>query len=258
VIPALPRIPLHCICGHLSGAGLSSSQLGLSASRALDVAPTAAQLTPASRACARELLNSVPLSHHLDTILDYILCRLAPSTTNTIHDAAICLFCLIFLMVWGFASHRTWVGIPIPWFSTSHSSGIFCRLSVPCPIYHMSRTAWIFSLSQDSSSSTSMTPWTTVRAMVMMTSQDNSAVATIAFWWVTAGIVPLAVLFAFIIRMRAGALCWRSALLIADAISWSILLGGGTLLSLLDIRHLSAMLDSAVGEGYGPGAICAL
>jgi hypothetical protein len=54
------------------------------------------------------------------------------------------------------------------------------------------------------------------------------------------------------IEMWDGACWWKSALLIADDISLSILLESGTLLSLLDIRRLSAMLDNAVAAVPGP------
>jgi len=54
------------------------------------------------------------------------------------------------------------------------------------------------------------------------------------------------------ILMWAGTFWWKSALLIADAISWSILLGSGTLSSLLKIKPLSAILDPDVGAGAGP------
>jgi len=53
--------------------------------------------------------------------------------------------------------------------------------------------------------------------------------------------------------MWARAVLWKSALLIDDAISWSVLWERGTLSSFLSIRRLSAMLDPAVGAGPGPG-----
>jgi hypothetical protein len=62
----------------------------------------------------------------------------------------------------------------------------------------------------------------------------------------------LAFLLAFMILMWAGAFWWKSALLIADAISWSIFVESGTLSSLLNIRRLCAMLDPAIGAGPGP------
>jgi len=91
----------------------------------------------------------------------------------------------------------------------------------------------------------------TMRAAVMMTSQYLSAIAAVAFWLVIAVIVTLEVLFGFMIRMWAGAFWWNSPLLIADAISWSILVGGGTPSNVRDIRRISDMLDLAVRAGPG-------
>jgi len=79
-------------------------------------------------------------------------------------------------------------------------------------------------------------------------------ISAVAFVCVIAVFAPLALLLAFMILMWAGAFWWKCALLIADAISWSIELQSGTLLSLLSIRHLSAMLDPAVGVGPGPAS----
>jgi len=58
------------------------------------------------------------------------------------------------------------------------------------------------------------------------------------------------------ILMGAGACWWTSAMLIAKAISWSNLLGGSTLSYVLEIRHLSAMLNHVVGAGPGPAGAC--
>ena len=55
------------------------------------------------------------------------------------------------------------------------------------------------------------------------------------------------------ILIWAGAFRWMSTVLIDDAISWACLLDISTLSSLLYIKHLSAMLDPAVGVGRGPG-----
>jgi len=94
-----------------------------------------------------------------------------------------------------------------------------------------------------------MTPSSTVLAAGMMMSPYHRAISTIAFWCVIAVIAPLAFLFAFMILMWARA-CWlKSALLIADAISCSILLGAGTLQSLHENRSLCTMLDQVVGAG---------
>jgi len=86
----------------------------------------------------------------------------------------------------------------------------------------------------------------------MMMLRYRRAIPAVTSWWVIAMIVPLAILLAFMIQMWAGACRWKSALLIADAISWSILLWGGTLVSLLKIRRLSAMFDPVIGVGPGP------
>jgi len=144
------------------------------------------------------------------------------------------------------------VGITIPSFSGSNSSRIFCRPSVPFPMYRIRGTAWIFILSQDSFCSTSTTPLSTVLAAVVMMSRYCRAISAVAFGCVMAVIVPLAFLLAFMILMWAGAFWWKSAQLVADAISWSILLESGTLSSLFNIRRLSAMLDPAVGARPGP------
>jgi hypothetical protein len=111
----------------------------------------------------------------------------------------------------------------------------------------------IFSLPQVSFSSTSPTPLSTVLAGLMMMAQYHSAVSAVEFECVIPVITPLAFLLTFMILMWASAFWWKSALLIADAISWSILLQGSTLSSLLSLRRLSAMLDPAIGAGPGPG-----
>jgi hypothetical protein len=100
-------------------------------------------------------------------------------------------------------------------------------------------------------SSTSTTPLSTVLAVVMMTSRYSIAICAVAFWCVIAIIAPLAFLLVFIIPMWAEACWWNSALLIADPIPWSILLGSGTLSSLLRIGRLSAMLGPVVQAGAG-------
>ena len=176
-----------------------------------------------------------------------------PFTTNTTYDVAISPFCLLSLMVRGFSSHRTWVGIVMLSFSGSDSSSIFDRPSVRCPMYCTRHTACIFTLLQDSSSSTSTTPLLTVLTAVMMISQYRRAISAVAFWCVIAMIAPLAFLLALMILIWAGACWWKCALLIADAISWSTLLRSGTLLSPQKIRRLSAMVDPVIGVGPGPG-----
>jgi len=165
---------------------------------------------------------------------------------------AISPFCLLPLMAWGFGSRCTWVGTVMPPFSASNSSRIFCMPSVLLPMYHTRGTTWIFSVSQVSFYSTSKTSLLTVLARVMMTSRYRIAISAVAFWSVIAVITPFPFLRAFMILMWAGACWWKSALMIADAITWSILMGGGTLSYLLEIRCLSAMLNRVVRAGPGP------
>ena len=62
-------------------------------------------------------------------------------------------------------------------------------------------------------------------------------------------------LLAFMSLMCTGAWWWKRALFIADAISWSIMVGSGTLLSPLSMRLHSAMLNLAVGAGAGLASI---
>jgi hypothetical protein len=187
--------------------------------------------------------------------LTKLCATLLPFKTQTTDDAAICPFCLLSLMVPGFTSHRTWVGIAMPLLSALNSSRIFCSSSVSFLMYRLRGTAWIVSLSQVSVSSTSTTPFLTVLAAVMMTSHYNRAISAIAFRCVIAVMSPLVFLLGFMILMRATAYWWNSALLIADTTSWSILSGSGTLASLLRNRHLSAMLDPVVEAGTGPGSL---
>jgi len=136
-------------------------------------------------------------------------------------------------------------------FSASNSSRIFCRHSVPFPMYRMRDTAWIFTLSQVSFSLTSRTHFSTILTTMMIMSRYRIAISAVAFWCVIAVIAPFAFLLAFMILRWAGPCWWKSALLIANAICWSILLGNGTLSSLLKIRRLSAMLEPVVGAGAG-------
>ena len=188
----------------------------------------------------------------LIAFLTKLCATMIPIMTKTTDDAAISPFSLLSLMVWGFASHLTWVGISMPSYSASNSSRMFGRPSVPFPIYRTRGTAWIFSLSQDSFAATSTTPLSTVLDAVMVMSRYCRAIAAVAFRCVMAVISPLASLLAFMISKWAGAFWWKSALLIAYAISWSIILESSTLSSLLNIRHLSAILNPAVGAGPGP------
>ena len=177
---------------------------------------------------------------------------LFPFTTKTTDDTAISPFCLFSLMVQGFASHLTWVGITMPSFSTSNSSRFFCRSSMPFPMYRTRWTASIYNLSQDIISSTSTTPLWTILAAVMMMSRYWRATSVVTFGCVIAVISPRAVHLAFMILMWAGAFWWKSTLLIAHPISWSIFLESGTLSSLLNVRRFSTMFDPAVGAGPRP------
>jgi len=185
------------------------------------------------------------------TFLTKPIATLVPFTTKTTNDAAISLFCLLSQMALGFTRHRTWVEIVTPTSSTSMSSCICSRPPVPSPMFCTRGTAWIFSLSQDWFSLTSTTTLSTVPAAVMMMSRYPRAIFAVAFWCLLVVIAPLAFFLAFMILMSARACWWKSALLIANAISGSILLGGGTLSSLHKMRRLSAMLDLVVGAGPG-------
>jgi len=73
---------------------------------------------------------------------------------------------------------------------------------------------------------------------------------------VIAEIVPFTFPIEFMILMSAGACWWKSALLIAAAISWSIILGSATLIATLRISHLSAVLEPDVWAGTGLAAFC--
>jgi len=176
---------------------------------------------------------------------------LLPFTTTTTDDTAIYPFCLPSRMVWWFACHRTWVGIAVPVFTASNPSHILCRPSVSIRMYRTRGTSWIVSLSLVSFSLTFTTPVLTVLAAVMVMSWYHIVISTVVLFGMIAVIVPFALLLAFMILMWAGACGWKSALLIADAISWSIILGSGTLWSVLRIRHLSAMLEPGVAAWAG-------
>ena len=125
-------------------------------------------------------------------------------TTKATDDAAISLFCLLSQMVQGFVHHQTWVGITMALFSASNFSPIFCRPSVPFPMYRTRGTAWIFSLSQDTFSATSTTTLSTVLAAVMMMSPYLGAISAVAFWCVIAVVTLLGFLLAFMILIWAG------------------------------------------------------
>jgi len=116
-------------------------------------------------------------------------------------------------------------------------------------------TAWIFDHSLGSLCSTSTTPLSTVLAGLMITSRYCIAICTVALLCVNAVVAPFALVPEFMILMWAGA-CWsKSALLIADAISGSMLLGSGTLSSVLRIKHQSAMLEPVGGAVAGLAGI---
>jgi len=122
---------------------------------------------------------------------------------------------------------------------------------VPIPVYCTRGNEWIFVVSNVSFSSTSMTPFYTVIAAAMMMPRYCRVITVGVFWCVIAVIVPLTFVLALMILMWAVA-CWsKSVLLMADDISWSILLGSGTLSSLLRVRCLSALLEPVVLAGAG-------
>jgi len=159
------------------------------------------------------------------------------------------------LMVRLFATHRTCVGITMP----SLSAWTFCRImyrpSVQFPIYRTSSTVRVINRSQDSFSSTSRTSLYRILTAVMMILQYSSALSAVAFRCAIAVIAHLTMLLAFMVLLWAMACWWKSPLLIADAISWSISLRSGTLLSLLTIRCLSAMLYLVLKVGPGRAAL---
>ena len=217
----------------------------------ITVTDSTAELTSTLRARIHVLFDSVPYSRHIQMLPDQALRRCAPFTTMITDDAVICQFCLLSLMVSGFARHRTSVPIVPLSFSASNSSRMFCRLSVPFPMYGLTGTAWISGLSQVSFPWTSTTSFWTVLAAVMMMSGYCTAISAAAFWCAIAVTAPLALLLAFMILMSARVCWWNRALFIADAISWSILLGSCKLSSLSRIRRLSAILQPVVRAGAG-------
>jgi len=174
-----------------------------------------------------------------------------PYTTKTSDNAAISPFCRLSLMAWGFASDHTWVGIVTLSFSASNSSRIFCRPSLPFPMYLTTARPGIFSLSQEWFCSTLTTPFLSVLAPGMMMSRYCRAISIVTFWCVIMVVAPLAFVFALRILMWAGACWWKIALSIADASSLFILLGGDTQSSLHESRHLSTMLIQSLGRGQG-------
>jgi len=160
---------------------------------------------PSSHLLSGPLFIYVSTRYHTPATLIPLLTKhyatLLPITMKTTDDVAISPFCLLSLMVRGFASDLTWVGITIPSFSTSNFSRIFCKTSVPFSKYSISGTVWIYSLSRDSFSWTSTTLWTTVLAAVMMMSRCCRAISAIAFGCVITVIAPLAFLMGFMILM---------------------------------------------------------
>jgi len=96
--------------------------------------------------------------------LTKICATLPPITMKTTDYEAISPFCLLSLMVRGFASHVPWVEFTMHLLSASNSSRISCRPSVPLPLDCLRRTAWICSLSHDSFSSMSTFPLPTLLA----------------------------------------------------------------------------------------------
>jgi len=100
-----------------------------------------------------------------------------------------------------------------------------------------------------------MIPLPTDLATLKMISWYSRAISAVACWCVIVVIVPFTLLHAFMIQMCAGAWCWNSALLTADAISSSIFLDRGMLSSLIKISRLSAMLELEFGARPGSGTL---
>jgi len=252
VIPASPCTRPRCTCGHLSSDDLSSSHMWA-------CCRTWSQCDPIHSQAHMVCQGPGWCMFRLGTPLPPHRCHSSPSPLPPCYAVQQKqLMMRRFLcsaaspLVWWFASHCTWVGIVMPSVSASNSSLIFCRLCVPVPMYRMRGTAWMLSLSEGSFSSTSTNPLSIVLAAVMMISRYCRGISAVAVHCVIAVIAPLAFHLAFMIVMWAGACWWKRALLIADGISWSILLGSGTLSSLFTIRHLSDMLYPVVRAGLGP------
>jgi len=93
----------------------------------------------------------------------------------------------------------------------------------------------------------------TVLTAMMMTLQFLRAISAVVFCCVIAMIAPFAFFFEFIIPIRAGICYWKSALCVANAMSWSIMLGRLTVWSLFPIWRLSAMQEPVVGTGAAAG-----
>jgi hypothetical protein len=90
-----------------------------------------AELTPAVRAHYHVHFDSVPHSCLLHALLDQTLCSMLPFTTKATYDELISPFCLHSLMVRGFSSQHSWVGIVMSALSASDVSRILCRCSSP-------------------------------------------------------------------------------------------------------------------------------
>lgn len=146
-------------------------------------------------------------------------------------------------MVQGLDSHLTCSGIVTPSICTWISSLIVSKAQVPVPRNLISGMVWIFSLSHYSFPSTLITPLSTDLAAVLIGSQNRGAISAVAQWCVIAVIVLQAFLYAIMIQACTGACYWNNALLPADAISSSIVLGRGLPLDVLKISRLSAMLE---------------
>jgi len=213
------------------------------------VLPSEADFTPALRAWVGEHFDLVPHSRRFDAFLVQAVCHLASIYDKTTDDAAIPASCLLSLMGREFTSHHTWLGIAMPSFSASNPSHIACRPSCHFPCTTRAALRGILYFSQESFSSTSTTPLSTDLVAVMMMSRLHRAISAVAFWCVTAVIAPLAFLLGFMILIWAGACWWESALLIAEGVSWSIIMGSGTVSSHLGIRCLSARLNLVARVG---------
>jgi len=103
------------------------------------------------------------------------------STMNTTDNVVLSPMSYLSPIVQGFASHHSWVMISMSSFSASNSSRIVFRPLAPCPMSYLRGTAWIINDSQDSFSSTSMTPVLTVLAAVEIFSPNCRAISAVAF-----------------------------------------------------------------------------
>jgi len=178
---------------------------GLATALVLDMTPSTAVIKFAIWAHISVYFNSLPHPRCHDALLDQSFATCLPFTTQTSYNLAFFPFCLFSLMVRGFDSHHTWVGIVLPLISASNYSHIFSRPSVLFANWHPGSTARIFRCPLESFSLTSITPFITVLAALMMISEYSRTITAVAFCWVMPVITRLAFLYTFMIQIWARA-----------------------------------------------------